>query len=461
MLYFSTRDTDKKFTFEEIILNGLAEDGGLYIPEQTPIFTENDINRLLCSDYETIAYEIIKQFTGETFTSDLLKRMIHDSYKSFRSDFVTPLTEFDGSLSILELFHGPTLAFKDLAMQLLSRMIEEVLSRTNSKASIICATSGDTGGAAVTSFANKKNIKLFVLYPKGRISEVQRRFMSTVKAENIKVISINGNFDDCQNIVKTLFNDRYFAKNVSLTAVNSINWARIMIQIVYYFSALSQYKTLEKNINFIVPTGNFGDIFAGYIAKKMGLPIHKLVIATNVNNILERCLKTGMYEAFDSIQTNSPSMDIQISSNFERLLFDLLDMSPGVVGKKMSELKENGKFELSKSELESFKNNFDAGSLDQDETVKIIKDIYNRSHQIIDPHTAIAVGVHYKNSYKNSIVLSTAHAAKFPDTVMKAIGINPELPNISEDIYKLHENIIDLPNDVGDINAFITKNFSE
>ena len=336
-----------------------------------------------------------------------------------------------------------------------------MLSRTNSKASIICATSGDTGGAAVTSFANKKNIKLFVLYPKGRISEVQRRFMSTVKAENIKVISINGNFDDCQNIVKTLFNDRYFAKNVSLTAVNSINWARIMIQIVYYFSALSQYKRLEKNVNFLVPTGNFGDIFAGYIAKKMGLPIHKLVIATNVNNILERCLKTGMYEAFDSIQTNSPSMDIQISSNFERLLFDLLDMRPGVVEKKMSELKENGKFELNKSELESFKNNFDAGSLDQDETVKIIKDMYNKTHQIIDPHTAIAVGVHYKNSYKNSIVLSTAHAAKFPDTAMKAIRINPELPNISEDIYKLHENIIDLPNDVGDINAFITKNFSE
>ena len=285
--------------------------------------------------------------------------------------------------------------------------------------------------------------------------------MSTVKAKNIKVISINGNFDDCQNIVKTLFNDRYFAKNVSLTAVNSINWARIMIQIVYYFSALSQYKRSEKNINFIVPTGNFGDIFAGYIAKKMGLPIHKLVIATNVNNILERCVKTGIYEAFDSIQTNSPSMDIQISSNFERLLFDLLGMSPGLVGKKMSELKENGKFELSKSELESFKNNFDAGSLNQDETVKIIKDIYNESHQIIDPHTAIAVGLHYKNSYKSSIVLSTAHAAKFPDTVMKAIGINPELPNISENIYKLHENIIDLPNDVGDINAFITKNFSE
>ena len=461
MLYFSTRDTDKKFTFEEIILNGLAEDGGLYIPEQIPTFTENDMNRLLCSDYETIAYEIIKQFTGETFTNECLKRMIHDSYKLFRSDFVTPLTEVDNSLSILELFHGPTLAFKDLAMQLLSRMIEEVLSRTNSKASIICATSGDTGGAAVSSFANKKNIKLFVLYPKGRISEVQRRFMSTVKAKNIKVISINGNFDDCQNIVKTLFNDRLFSSSVSLTAVNSINWARIMIQVVYYFSALSQYKRLEKNINFIVPTGNFGDIFAGYIAKKMGLPIHKLVIATNVNNILERCLKTGVYKVFDSIKTNTPSMDIQISSNFERLLFDLLDMSSEVVGKKMIQLKENGKFDLTKSELKLFRSNFDAESLNQEETVKIIKDMYNKSNQIIDPHTAIAVGIHYKNNYKNSIVLSTAHAAKFPDTVERAIGINPALPNISEDIYTMHENITDLPNDVVDISSFITKNFSE
>jgi threonine synthase len=234
-----------------------------------------------------------------------------------------------------------------------------------------------------------------------------------------------------------------------------------MIQVVYYFSALSQYKRLEKNINFIVPTGNFGDIFAGYIAKKMGLPIHKLVIATNVNNILERCLKTGVYKVFDSIKTNTPSMDIQISSNFERLLFDLLDMSSEVVGKKMIQLKENGKFELTKSELKLFRSNFDAESLNQEETVKIIKDMYNKSNQIIDPHTAIAVGIHYKNNYKNSIVLSTAHAAKFPDTVERAIGINPALPNISEDIYTMHENITDLPNDVVDISSFITKNFSE
>ena len=461
MFYFSTRDTNKKFTFEEIILNGLAEDGGLYIPERTPNLKENDINELLSSDYETIAYEIIKQFTGETFKVDLLKEMIHDSYNSFRSDCVTPLRKIDDALSILELFHGPTLAFKDLAMQLLSRMIDEVLSRTRSKASIICATSGDTGGAAVTSFANKKNIKLFVLYPKGRISEVQRRFMSTVQADNVKVISIDGNFDDCQNIVKTLFNDRDFANNVRLTAVNSINWARIMIQIVYYFSALSQYKGYEKNINFIVPTGNFGDIFAGYIAKKMGLPIHKLVVATNINNILERCLKTGIYEVFDSVKTNSPSMDIQISSNFERLLFDLLNMNSTNVDKKMSELSTNGKFELSKFELDTFKNNFDAGSINQDETIKIIKDMYDKSHQIIDPHTAIAVGIHYKNRYKNSIVLSTAHAAKFPDTVEQAIGINPELPIMSEDIYKMQENIINLKSDVGEIKSYIKKNFRE
>ena len=461
MLYFSTRNTEKRFTFEEIILNGLAEDGGLYIPEKIPTLTGNDMNRLLSYDYETIAYEIIIKFTGQTFTSEVLKKMIHDSYSSFRSDVVTPLIKIDDSLSILELFHGPTLAFKDLAMQLLSRMIEEILSRNKSKASIICATSGDTGGAAVTSFANKRNIKLFVLYPKDRISEVQRRFMSTVHADNVKVISIDGNFDDCQNIVKTLFNDREFSKKVSLTAVNSINWARIMIQIIYYFSALSQYIGEKKNINFIVPTGNFGDIFAGYIAKKMGLPIHKLVIATNINNILERCLKTGIYEVFESIQTNSPSMDIQISSNFERLLFDLLDMNSENVEKKMSDLNKYGKFELGLSEAESFKNLFDAGSLKEDETINIIKDVYEHTNNIIDPHTAIGVGVHNKNSYENSIVLSTAHAAKFPKTVEKAIGVYPELPIKIDDIYQMEEKIINLKSDVDEISSYIKKFFSE
>ena len=460
MIYKSTRGKARELGFKDVIFEGLASDGGLYVPSSWPVLDSKLIESFSDMSYQEIAYHVFKPYLDETISEDTLKEIIHHSYKNFTNNEITPLRKINNNEYLLELFHGPTYAFKDIAMQFISRIMDYYLTRDNSHINILGATSGDTGSAAIYGFENIKSSNVFILHPYNLISPTQRKFMTTINSENIINIAVKGNFDDCQNIIKEIFSDEEYKKSNNLGAINSINWARIMCQITYYFYSASRIKDNE-NIIYSVPTGNFGDILAGYISKKMGLKFKKLNIATNENNILDRTLRSGDHSIKGVISTTSPSIDIQISSNFERLLFDLLDMSPRVVEKKMSELKESGKFELSKSELESFKNNFDAGSLDQDETVKIIKDIYNRSHQIIDPHTAIAVGVHYKNSYKNSIVLSTAHAAKFPDTVMKAIGINPELPNISEDIYKLHENIIDLPNDVGDINAFITKNFSE
>ncbi|MFL2817602.1 MAG: threonine synthase [Alphaproteobacteria bacterium] len=459
MRYISTRNNKEEYSFEDILLKGLADDGGLYIPNQVPSLSKDDLSEILKMDYQSIALRIIKLFTQDTFSEAVLRRMVNDSYKCFNKTEITPIHNLDKKTSILELYHGPTLAFKDIAMQLLSRMIEEVLSKDNSKASIICATSGDTGGAAVASFAGKKNIDLYILFPEGRISEVQRRFMTTSQQNNINVISIDGNFDDCQNIVKSLFRDKSFSQSVNLTAVNSINWARIMIQIIYYFSAIAQNPKDKKNPDIIVPTGNFGDIFAGYIAKKMGLGIGKLVIASNVNNILERCLNTGTYEILEAIQTNSPSMDIQISSNFERLLYDLVNHDTKKLSKMMDELAKDGQFSLDEAELSKLNSIFDAGSIEQIETINIIKKIYNQHNLILDPHTAIAAGVSSKNNYHNSIILSTAHPAKFPQAIKDAIGIEAELPLKNKNIFELPEHIKNMKNDMSLVKNHIVSNF--
>jgi threonine synthase len=459
MQYISTRDQKHKFSFEDIILKGLADDGGLFIPEFTPQLAENTIIDLLSKDYQNITFEIVKLFAGDTFEVTKLLQMIDDSYATFRDKRVTPLKNINNKTSILELHHGPTLAFKDLAMQLLSRMIEHVLDRKKKRASIICATSGDTGGAAVSAFANKNNIDLYVLFPKNRISEVQRRFMTTNTAANVHVISIDGTFDDCQNIVKALFKDKNLSNSVQLTAVNSINWARIMIQIMYYFSAYSQLNDKSGKINFIVPTGNFGDIFAGYIAKKMGLSINHLVIATNKNNILEKCFKSGDYEISGVTPTISPSMDIQISSNFERLLFDLVGGESKIVCEKMVDLANHNRFKLDNNQLAKFRASFEAGSLDDSETLEIIRKVYLEHKEIIDPHTAVAMGIQFKNNYDQSIILSTAHPAKFPETVNKAIGKYPELPIANDNLYEQEERIIPKNNKINEIKEYILNNY--
>ena len=459
MQYISTRDQKHKFSFEDILLKGLADDGGLFIPEFIPELAENTIIDLLSKDYQNITFEIVKLFAGDTFEVKTLSQMIDDSYSTFRDERVTPLKNINDKTSILELHHGPTLAFKDLAMQLLSRMIEHVLDRKKKRASIICATSGDTGGAAVSAFANKNNIDLYVLFPRNRISEVQRRFMTTNEAANVHVISIDGTFDDCQNIVKALFKDKNLSDSVQLTAVNSINWARIMIQIMYYFSAYSQLNDKSDKINFIVPTGNFGDIFAGYIAKKMGLSINKLVIATNKNNILEKCFKSGDYEISGVIPTISPSMDIQISSNFERLLFDLVGGESKIVYEKMADLGNHNKFKLDNNQLAKFRASFEAESLDDSETLEIIRKVYLEHNEIIDPHTAVAMGIQLKKNYDKSIILSTAHPAKFPETVDKAIGKYPELPIANGNLYEQEERIISKNNKINEIKEYILNNY--
>tara|TARA_Y100000590_G_scaffold468240_1_gene650272 strand:- start:22544 stop:23935 length:1392 start_codon:yes stop_codon:yes gene_type:complete len=455
MFYISTRDSSKKYSFQEILLKGLAPDGGLYIPETIPKLSDEDLIDILDMDYQSMAFSIIQKFIGSDFSEYVLQNMISEAYSSFTDKRITPVVELDQKTSLLELFHGPTLAFKDIAMQLLARMIEEVLLRKNQKASVICATSGDTGGAAVSAFANKNNIDVFVLFPKDRISEVQRRFMTTNKAKNMHIISINGNFDDCQKIVKSLFADASFSESVNLTTVNSINWARIMIQVVYYFSASAQIKKNNIPPSYVVPTGNFGDIYAGYIAKKMGLKIKNLVIATNVNNILDRCLRTGKYDIKSVVSTNSPSMDIQISSNFERLLYDILGSNTQEVEGLMKDLHKNGYFNLSQSQLSILRNDFSSGSVDENNTLRLIKFVKDRYNKIIDPHTAVAFGVNEAINLERSVILSTAHPAKFPETIKESTGVYPDLPENNKNIYKLSEQITELDDSIDDITRFI------
>ncbi|MBT6223734.1 MAG: threonine synthase [Rhodobiaceae bacterium] len=455
MNYISTRGNAKKLNFEGVLLKGLADDGGLYIPESTPVMSADEINSLSKKTYQEIAFHIIKKFTGETFPDSVLNEMIFESYKNFTSKSIAPLVEYEKDKYIMELFHGPTLAFKDIAMQLISRMLNFILTKRNIDSTIICATSGDTGGAAVDAFSSNNRVKLFVLLPDGRVSDVQRRMMTTVKSKNIKILSIDGNFDDCQNIVKNLFNDHDFSKNVNLSGVNSINWARIMVQCVYYFTAFSFIEDKDIPINFIVPTGNFGDIYAGYLAKSMGLPISKLIIATNINDILKRCIDSGIYEISDVIPSNSPSMDIQISSNFERLLFDLEGKDPLKVRKCMTLLSDNGKFKLSKNAHSQLKEMFDADALDIAETLKTIKHVYLKYNIIIDPHTAVGFGVSLKKPNLPVVTLSTAHPAKFPETVFEAIGKYPALPKKHKNLHSLSENIQCMPNNAQKIKDYI------
>jgi len=455
MNYISTRGNAKKLNFEEVLLKGLADDGGLYIPESIQTMSLDEINSLSNKTYQEIAFHIIKKFTGKTFPDSVLKEMIFESYKNFTNTLIAPLIEYEKDKYIMELFHGPTLAFKDIAMQLISRMLDFILTKRDIDSTIICATSGDTGGAAVDAFSSNSRVKLFVLLPNGKVSDVQRRMMTTVKSKNIKILSIDGTFDDCQNIVKNLFNDHDFAKSVNLSGVNSINWARIMVQCVYYFTAFSFIKNKDIPINFIVPTGNFGDIYAGYLAQSMGLPISKLIIATNINDILKRCIDTGVYKISDVMPSNSPSMDIQISSNFERLLFDLEGKDPLEVKKCMALLSDCGKFELSKNAHLQFKMMFDADSLDTIDTLKIIKKVYVEYNMIIDPHTAIGFGVALKKPKSSTIVLSTAHPAKFPETIFEAIKQHPALPEKHKNLHSLSEEICSMPNNAQIIKDYI------
>ena len=454
MEYISTRNNKKIFTFRDIFLKGLAEDGGLFIPKSVKPFSNEEINNLKNLSYNDLATEIIHPFIGDFMSKDDLISSISKSYSNFRAKNVVKINEL-GNLKVLELFHGPTLAFKDIAMQLIGNFYEHHLKVEQKKINIIVATSGDTGAAAIDALKGKKNLNVFVLHPNNRISPVQRKLMTTNDASNVFNIAIDGNFDDCQNLVKTMFNDEKFSKTINMSGVNSINWARIIVQAVYYFYAYFKVGTGEP-LSFSVPTGNFGDIYAGYLAKKLGLPIDKLIVATNKNDILHRAISGGDYTQKKVMETNTPSMDIQIASNFERLLFDVKGCNSDVTKQLMSKIKNNT-YKIDNEDLSKIKKNFISEMLDENETIKMIKDINDEFQIVIDPHTAVGIGAVKKLGIeKNCVVLSTAHPCKFPKAIEDAISKAENLPESLRYINDRTEKFEVLANNIKKVKDYVT-----
>ncbi len=448
MLYLSTRGEAPLVSFADALLAGLARDGGLYLPESWPNLAREDIAAFKGKSYAEVALEVIRPFVAGSIKDADLERMIGEAYANFGHPAVAPLKEIARDEWILELFHGPTLAFKDIAMQLLARLMDHVLAERSERATIVGATSGDTGAAAVEAFRGRDRVDLIILYPEGRISEVQRRMMTTAPEENVHAVAIAGTFDDCQAIVKTLFNDHAFRDRMKLSAVNSINWARIAAQSVYYFTAAAALGAPARAVRFAVPTGNFGDIFAGYAAFRMGLPIERLLIATNVNDILARTLVSGSYEPHQVVATSSPAMDIQVSSNFERLLFEACQRNGATVRALMAALAKDGRFALPAVALAAIRASFEAGRADEAETAATIRAIHAATGYQLDPHTAVGLAVARRLEPKSAmptIVLGTAHPAKFPEAVAAATGVRPELPARLADLGARRERIATLP----------------
>jgi len=464
MKYISTRGGGQPKSFEEVILTGLAPDGGLYVPAQLPHFSRQEIASWSSLSYQELALKIISPFVDGAIPEHDLEKIIAKSYSTFRHDDIAPLVKTGDNEWILELFHGPTLAFKDFALQFLGNLLDYTLEKRQKKVVIMGATSGDTGSAAIEGCRRCKNIDIFILYPHERVSEVQRRQMTTVRADNIHNIAMHGNFDDCQNMVKASFSDQSFLPDGrQLVAVNSINWARIMAQIVYYFWASLKLGGPSQVVSFSVPTGNFGDIFAGYLAHKMGLPIEQLVIATNQNDILHRCISDNDHTTRQLEQSLAPSMDIMISSNFERLLFDLYDQDGAVITQLMSDSKA-GSMKLTDSALTRAQQLFSSYRCDDKGMVDLIRETYQDSDYLLDPHTAIGLAAARecrKSLDTPMVTLATAHPAKFPDAV-KAAGYpkDPELPDHLADLFERDEYFTTLGNDPVAIQNFIADKIS-
>ena len=456
MDYISTRNSKKSFSFYDVFLKGLADDGGLFIPKNIPSYNVKELKELQKLSYIELATKIISKFSIGTFNEIEIRELVKKSYKNFRVDNIVDVKKV-GKINILELFHGPTLAFKDLAMQVIGNMYESILSKNNKKINIVVATSGDTGAAAISAIKNRKNMKIFVLHPENKISEVQRKFMTSVDSPNVFNIALACNFDECQKFVKSMFADKNFSASINMSGVNSINWARIIIQIVYYFYAYYRVTKEEgEKINFSVPTGNFGDVYAGYIAKKMGLPINKLIVATNSNDILTRVIKTGVYKTSKVKHTVSPSMDIQVASNFERLVFDINSKDSTTTLKLMNDFNLGGELHLAEESFKKISKDFCSESLSEDETKKVINKIYEKNKILIDPHTAIAIGAAQKLKMDdNVIVLGTAHPSKFSNVVKEQTGIKPDLPENLKYILSKKEKIITLPNDIEKVKKYI------
>jgi len=449
MQYISTRGEAPALGFRDVVLAGLARDGGLYVPREWPRFSTDEIRAMRGLPYPDLAVRLLTPFLGGEIDTKTFERLVHEAYGTFRHDAVCPIVQTGTDEFVLELFHGPTLAFKDVAMQLLARLMDHILAERGERATVTAATSGDTGGAAIEAFAGRERTDLFVLFPHGRVSPVQQRQMTTSTVSNVHAIAIEGNFDDCQRLVKEMFNHHAFRDAVSLSGVNSINWARIMAQIVYYFSSALSLGAPDRPVSFTVPTGNFGDIFAGYAAKRMGLPIDRLVIATNDNDILARTLSSGEYRTAGVVVTTSPSMDIQVSSNFERLLYEASGRDSTAVRGWMDGLKQSGGFTLDSKILATVRSEFDADRATTSETAETIRGTIEASGYLLDPHTATAVAVARRQKHgAPMVVLGTAHPAKFPAAVKEASGVSPALPAWLSGLMDAQERFTVLPSDL-------------
>jgi threonine synthase len=461
--YISTRGNTPSLPFDDILLLGLAPDGGLFLPEVWPTFSPKDIKALRGLSYSQIATRVISPFLSGTIEEGVFDKMIEETYAAFDHPDVAPLREIGKDQWLLELFFGPTLSFKDYALQLVGRLFDHVLSERGRKMTVVCATSGDTGSAAIEACRDRKAIEIFVLHPKGRVSDVQRRQMTTVTSSNVHNLAIEGTFDDCQNLVKEMFNDADFRDTHNLGAVNSINWARIMAQIAYYFYAAVSLGAPDKKVSFSVPTGNFGNIYAALGAKTMGLPIDRLIIGSNKNDILTRFFETGRMQATSVIPTLSPSMDIQLSSNFERFLFDLYERDADAVCDLMARFKKDSLYGVDESHFAKAKALFEGARFDDDETKAVISSVYQETKILLDPHSAIGVGAGRKIIAQSAgnfpegplVSVATAHPAKFPDAVEDATGIRPSLPDRLADLFERDERIDVLANDLSSVKSFI------
>ena len=455
MNYISTRGAAPVLNFGEAMMTGLARDGGLYVPESVPVLPAGEIAAMAGLSYEEIAFRVMRPFLGGTFTDDEFRGLIAKAYAGFGHAARAPLVQMGPNHFLLELFHGPTLAFKDFAMQLIGQMMQAALAKTGEKITIVGATSGDTGSAAMEAFRGLSNVDVFILFPHGRVSDVQRRQMTTPVEANVHALAMDGDFDDCQARVKDMFNDFDFRDGVRLAGVNSINWARVLAQVVYYFSSAVSLGAPHRAVSFTVPTGNFGDIFAGYIARRMGLPIDKLVIATNHNDILDRAMKSGAYVTDGVRPSISPSMDIQVSSNFERALFDAYGRDGAAVAQLMAELKAGG-FHISQGALGMLRDTFASGRCSEDETMATIRAAYAATGEVLCPHSAVGVKVAEEHlGTVPMITLATAHPAKFPDAVEAAMGTRPALPPRMADLFDRPERVTRVKNDLVAIEALV------
>ena len=462
MKYISTRGAAPELTFDDAMLTGLARDGGLYVPAEIPQMSAGDIAALAGLSYEEVAFRVMRPFVGDRFSDDVFRGCIERAYAGFGHDARAPLKQLNENHFLLELFHGPTLAFKDFAMQLIGQLFQTELSRRNQRVTIVGATSGDTGSAAIEAFRGLDAVDVFILYPHGRVSEVQRRQMTTPTEANVHALAVDGDFDACQARVKDMFNDFAFRDEVALAGVNSINWARVLAQVVYYFFSAVALGAPHRAVSFTVPTGNFGDVFAGYIAKRMGLTIDKLVVATNQNDILHRCLTGHGYHKGETIPSISPSMDIQVSSNFERALFDAYGRDGAAVTQLMDELKQGG-FDVSQGALQALQETYLSGRVSEEETKAAIAHWLTASGELLCPHSAIGVKVaeDLREPATPMITLATAHPAKFPDAVEEASGVHPPLPPRMADLYDRSERVTRIANDLNALETHIKESRSK